>query len=296
MKKIVLCLLLLFVCGAEVYGHAAKQEVVKDDTIVKLERQALELVEKDDFDSALKLFAGYARSNTENSYYKDQYSILRRVIKMKKLIDSALAAADHNGQTQEKLKEYAQAIRAYYYEKGYYTQAVKLDNQILELNYSAQSVANYLESLVIINDNVLADQLSAANIGSEETGVDFKIMQALLDARNGYSDKAVATIDSMKFSAELYPRCLVYCAAIYKIAGQDNNACSSIVKALENTAPTQMSTTRILIEKLSDLDSIRTTEQYVSALQTESKVYQSGCTGGSSCNSCSLKGSCPSGN
>ena len=141
------------------------------------------------------------------------------------------------------------------------------------------------------------EKMSTAGLQSENNNnPDYSVIGALLTARNGDVAGSVELLDAIDFSAELYPRCLVYSAAIYKLAGERDKFLACIVKALEHTAPTQMATTRGVVESLAEFQDLMGDEQYIASLQTESKVYQSGCTGGSSCNSCSLKGSCPSSN
>lgn len=303
MKKIILltCVLVLFAVPAELLAHAAKMEVVKDDTIIQLEQQVRKLIIEDgDKEAALAIYARYARDNKDNSYYKDQYSILRRVIKMENVLESSLASPDHNGLSADKMNSYLLAVRSYYYDKGYYSRAVDLDRQALQLEESVQNITNCLESLLLVNDmagaSEVMEKMSAAGLQSENVNPDYSVMGALLVARNGDIAGGVKLLEAIELSAEQYPRCLVYSAAIYKLAGERDKFLTCLVKALENTAPTQMATTRGVVESMSEFQDIVGDEQYLAALQTESKVYQSDCTGGSSCNSCSLKGSCPSSN
>ena len=167
MKKRILltCVLILFTVPAELFAHAAKKEVVKDDTIIQLEKQVRKLIVEDgDEEAALAIFARYARENKDNSYYKDQYSILRRVIKMANVLESSLASPDHNGLSADKLNSYVLAVRSYYYDRGYYSRAVELDRQVLQLEESIQNITNCLESLLLVNDTEGASEDYGENV------------------------------------------------------------------------------------------------------------------------------------
>jgi len=88
------------------------------------------------------------------------------------------------------------------------------------------------------------------------------------------------------------PRAQVYIASIYKAAGKQELAWAALSKALEQTPPTQTAETRNLISVAPEFKDSVEVKEFQTALATESKVKQTSCTGGSDCNTCSLKEKC----
>ncbi len=294
-KLIILAVLVSSLNCMQVYGHTAKKEIQKDDVMLEIQKQVKELIlKKNDYDAALKLYAEQARKNTHETYYRDQYSILRRVIKMKRAMQEISGNPAEISETElKKWESYYQAVRAYYYSQGFYEESPDLDNKAVEILKSDQAKLNYIETLVVLDKNEEAKKVIEQTAGKIDLPA-FNTLALLVQARMTPSDSITKQLEDIQIGLKDNPLCLVYFACIYQIQGDINEAYKKIVKALENTSPTQITTTRKMIETLKEFHDLSEDKKFQAALQTQSKVYQSGCTGGSSCNSCSLKDTCPS--
>lgn len=295
MKKLLFTAALIGIYAApSVFAHTAKKEVKKDDTMLNLEKKVRELIlEKGDYDSALKIYASAARKYTCEPYYKEQYSILRRVIKMKKAMKSEKTAELTDSQ-KKKWTSYYFAIRGYYYAQGYYSESLALDKNASEILKTDQAKINYLETMVVLDHKDQAQKFCSEITGPLREKTIFRILGLLARPENTDNFNVIQELGKIAFSPEDNPRCMVYSACIYQLNNNHEKACQSIIKALESTPPTVIPATRKLIRNMKQLQKCSESRKFQAALKTESKVYQSGCTGGSSCNTCSLKGKCPS--
>lgn len=251
----------------------------------KLESQVRKLiVEKNDYPAALKVYAKAARSNMENPYFKQQYSILRRVIKMKR------AMATEN--SEKKWMSYYQAIRSYYYASGYYKESVKLDEVAYGKFKTDELLLNLFETSVILEDNEKTSALINKAGDELKKNTKFCVLKLLLKARSGDISISKADLEKYKSRIKSNPESLVYIAGLYLKQNDPKNAFECIALALENTIPTQMSTTRNLAYSLAVFKSVAKSEGFKQVLRTESKVKISDCTGGGDCSTCSLKNNC----
>ncbi len=296
MKKFVLVVVFLYVAyaGQMAFGHAAKTEIAKDDTMIKLDQQVDKLItENGDFTAALELYAKVAKSNTSQPYYKEQYSILRRVIKMNQAIEATISQELNEASTKA-LTGYFAGVRGYYYSRGYYGLAVALDKQAADKLGGADNQLAYLESLVAAGENAQAGEYLAGGAVSGADNTHLAVLKALVSTRGGqaFTDWPAAEQWQQELTSD--PLAQVYIACLYKSAGKQEQSFASLVQALEQTPPTQMAVTKNLIAAAAEFSDSADNKDYLAALSTQSKVYQSGCTGGSSCNSCSLKDSCSS--
>ncbi len=297
MKTSIFCMLAVILTGYSLMAaDILDSSIQTDQAILSLEAKVKDVVLADsDFDSALKLYANAARENADNSYYKDQYSILRRVIKMKTALDKAAGTTDNlNDTVIKRLSTYYQAVRAYYYSKGFYSESLKLDDMAMKLIPGEQQALNYAESVVVVNPDNALETVSGISADSENGAGQIELYNLLLQSRKAKSDNLQAAVDKIKVNPEADPESLVYLACIYKNAGDQAKAYEYVQMALEHTVPSEINGTRILASSMEEFKGEANGKEFVEVLKTESKVAQSGCTGGSSCNSCSLKGKCSS--
>jgi tetratricopeptide (TPR) repeat protein len=295
MKKILFILIILFNCCPHIFAHVAKKEVKKDTKMLELEQQVkTAILEQGDYNKALKLFATAAREQTDQPYYKEQYAILRRVIKMKRAMQAEQMQKELSEAELKKWNSYYSAVRAYYYDQGLYSESIELDKTASEKLGTDQSIINYLETLAVLDKVQQAEQFISTSSESVKDKTEFVILESLFKQRAGNAVNIQELDIKASKAAKDAPRAFVYLACIYQLQDNQNKALQSIVKALENTPPTQITMTRKLITNMKEFNEILKTDKYQRAMETESKIYQSGCTGGSSCNSCSLRETCPS--
>ncbi len=285
MKKITV-ILMMALCQLA-FSHAPQREVKKDDQMLKIEADVKKAItEENKYDKALEIYAEAARRNRSEPYYRQQYSILRRVIRMKNAMDSE--------SDNKKWQDYYSAVHGYYMMQGYFTKALELAQQASEKLDTDVVKLDLMKLLIISGNDIQAEQIAGSNAGSLSNDIRFQSLQSLLLARSGQSAQAIEAAENLTSSTE--PSVMVNIACIYMAVGQKDMALNGIAAAIENTAPTQVPQIRLLIKNMPEFKDMLEDEAFIKAVATESKVFQSGCTGGSSCGSCSLREKCPSSN
>jgi hypothetical protein len=244
------------------------------------------IVQKKDYPTALQQYAAAAKENPQATYYRDQYAVLQRVIKIKKLM-----AEETN---LEKWKSYAQAVRSYYYGKGYYSEALEVDQAAAGKFDTADFAANYLETLLLTGKNDEAAKFVESKKITEKT-LRYQTLEAVLQARTGKLESALNTAKTVQIAPKTNSQSCFDLARVYWAAGDKEKSFSNLTTFMEHTAPSEQPVAQILIQKSSEFAPLQGTEELKKVLSTPSKITQSGCTGGSSCGSCSLKDKCASG-
>jgi tetratricopeptide (TPR) repeat protein len=284
MKLIHLCLLLL-VMGGPLFPAADAPSAAPDQG---LELQQLEsavrllMVKDGGYQAALKAYAKAARANPNSQYLRDQFALLRRVIKMQKALQTETNV--------EKWKSYARAVRAYYYTKGLYKAALALDSTVYEKAPDAQTATQKLESLLLVQKSNDAMALSRAL--KAQKPVRLQTLRPVVLAQHGQADAALAAIADLKIDPRQDPTPFVDFARIYWAAKKHEDAYASMRLFLEHTAPTERATSHHMLLGCPDFKSLHKKDAFQAMLATKSKVTQSGCTGGSSCSSCKLRDRC----
>jgi tetratricopeptide (TPR) repeat protein len=295
-KELLLAVIVMTGIGLDAYAHTATKEVQKDDAMLAIESQVRSLIlEHNDYQAALKLYADEARKNAGQSYYQEQFSILRRVIKMKKAMEADFDnPADKSDADLKKWNSYYQAVRAWYYAQGFYSKSLELDKTAFEVLKTDAAQLNYFETLVVLNRNAEAKEYLDQAKGPVKDHPVFQTLALLVQARLAPSDAILGQLKLVNPDPRANPASIVYAGCIHQLHHDSKQAFAQLAIALENTAPTQIGATRRMIESMKEFQDCHTDKAYQAALQTQSKIYQSGCTGGSSCNSCSLRTTCPS--
>lgn len=294
MKKLLMVLMLVLSCSEILFAHAASSEKVKDDFMIRLDNQVDYLIlSRGDLQGALGLYAQAAKNNTKETYYREQYSILRRVIKMEQAIKAACESSEINQQEKEQILGYVVAVRSYYFSRGYYELAVELDRESLAKFAGDDLKVKYLESILAAGNNHLAAEI-LANWQIDGNDSHLAVLQALGTSRTGGSFTDWSGAKQWAAAKDIDPLTMVYLGCLYQAGGKKQQAMELLSKAIEQTAPTQMSITKKLIAAAPEFSALQDDADFKRVLATESKIYQSGCTSGSSCNSCSLKDKCSS--
>jgi hypothetical protein len=113
-------------------------------------------------------------------------------------------------------------------------------------------------------------------------------------ARAGKTDEAREI--AAKMSKTVADTGTLYISARMRAAiGQDRLALSELVKCFESVPPSRLGALKSHAKSCVDFASLVSTDGFADALKTESKVAESSCSGGSSCSTCPMRGSCSGG-
>ena len=285
MRNYIMIGLIWCFCTSLIWGADVK--LTSDPAQQKIDKQVKQLItEKQDFKAALMVYAKAARANPSSVYYKNQFALLRRIIKMNRAL-----TVETN---PKKWTSYAKAVRSYYYTQGYYTQALELDMQAFKKFPEPSFAVNKLESLLLLNKNQQAAELLTHNSLKANTDMRLSTLRLVCLSRTNQTDKALASAESIKIDPRKYPETLLDLARVYKAANKDKLAMACLKQFLEHTVPTALPGMRRMAENCTEFNTLLNTKSFQAVLATQSKVSQSGCTGGSSCASCKLKSKCAS--
>lgn len=287
MRTVGLLALVLSLPLATLWAAEATSEAMPSDAkTVALEEQVRQLIEEQqDYKAALMAYAKAARANPTETYYRSQFALLRSVGKMQAAMGTEPVA--------EKWQGYAEAVRNYLYGKGFYQAALTVDTAGYEKFNDVSHGSKKLETLLMLNKNDEAATL-AQGLEATETSTRLATLKPVALARAGQVTQAVAAVEKLTINADKDPYALFDLARISQAAGKQDEAYSYLKLFLEHTVPSEMATSRNMINLCEDFSALHDQEAYVTVLATESKVEQSDCSGGSSCGSCSLKGKCSS--
>ncbi|HOA74047.1 MAG TPA: hypothetical protein PL151_21180 [Phycisphaerae bacterium] len=244
-----------------------------------------ELLAKADFDGALKAYAAAAKADSSNPQYRNEYSMLRQVITLRERL-----SVEKN---PEKWQAGARALRNYYNSHKLYEEALTLDKQLHEKVNSVDSAISLAGSYLALDRAAEAEQVLAA-IDPAKLTPEAMIIQAIAQARQSKMDQAKAAAEKIKLPADAGPNLLYNYACLQARIGDKAGAGATLTRCFEQIPPSRLAATKEIARQDPDLAALAGTPELAAALKTESKVKESGCSGGSSCGSCAKKGSCSS--
>jgi len=288
MKMRMLVVVTLGVVGIPL-AHAAEvgAQTPSDPVAQALEKQVRQFIEQDqNYQAAVTAYAQAARTHPTDAYYRDQFALMRSVAKLQ----AALAGEP----VAEKWRVSAEAVRAYLYSRGFYQAALAVDQAAYERFKDLPSAARKLESLLLAGQDSQAQSFvqSLGQIAADAAPARWPTLCAVALARSGKTAEALAAVADVKVNPQENLTSLFDLARVFKAAGKTDDAMYALRLFLEHTVPTEMATSQSMITLCADFKDLQGQEQFKTVLATQSKVAQSGCTGGSNCSTCALKGKC----
>ncbi len=248
--------------------------------------QAEALLAKADFDGALAVYGNAAKADTSNTECREAYAVLRRVIKMRETV-----AKETN---PERLAAASAALRAFYLEHEIYGEALALDQKTFEREKSADAAAHLAQTQLELGQNTEAEA-TIAQIAADQTTFELRLLKAIAMARQGRTEEAGALLSDIQAPENPSPGVCYNMACAYAQAGDAEAALKWLVQAFENIPPSRLEAVKARASADKDLASLTTHPGFAAALKTESKVKESGCSGGTSCGSCPSRAKCSSG-
>lgn len=244
------------------------------------------LLTQGDFAGAIEAFGTAAKNDRSNAQYRAAYMVLRKVIRMRE----SLASETNAGKRQA----IATALRAFYYDNSVFAEALPLDREAYEKAKTPETALNLADSLLATGNDGEAAKILAAH--PDPSNGAWLTAQALAAARQGQAKQANEFLSKAAAAqgeaAEPWP---MFQAAQARMLLKDNaGAMAELKSAFEMTAPSRQPVLRNIVSHADEFASVTKDPAFVAVLDTPSKIEQSSCSGGSSCGSCQLKGSCSS--
>jgi thioredoxin-like negative regulator of GroEL len=239
-----------------------------------------------DLQGALQQFAKAARADQSNQEYVQHYAMVRQVVMMR----DSLPKEKDLAQWEYK----ARALHTFYLNNGLYADALKVDQQLhAKLNTGASALL-LAETQLAMNKPAEAAEVLAALAADKHT-VATKSLHGLAVARQGKPEEARKIAQAIQLTSDEGPGAVYAAARLHAAIGDNEEACRMLVRCFESSAPSRLAGFKQHAKTSPEFASLAADAGFVAALQTESKVPESKCSGGSSCATCPMRGKCASG-
>lgn len=249
----------------------------------KASAEGIALLKKGNFEGAKKAFAAAAKADPEKAEYRQQFSFVSRVIKLR------------DGLAQEKsLTKWtgtARALRNFYLRQGLINEALDISKQMNEKLKTADSAVALAE--VQLKAGKAADAIGVLSSLDPKTATPYsQAFLGLAYARDGKTAEAKKVAEKLVIPADADFNMLFTSAALYAQVGNSAKSISALTRSFEATPPSHLQAYKNVAQKSKDFASVAGTPEFEKALKTETKVKESGCSGGSDCSKCPSRGGC----
>lgn len=242
------------------------------------------LLEKSDFDAALRAFAAAARGDLDNDSYRQQYSLVRRIIDLRKQMDAE--------KDPERWEYTARALHAFYLDQGLHSQAVGVARKIHEKIGTAASGTMLAETELALNRNADAEKtLASLDRGGHSTPATRALWGVAL-ARLGKAGEAKKLAAAVALAADAGPQLTYSYARLQAATGNADAALAALEKCFQSLPPSRLENFKEHAKLCPDFAVMASTAGFAKVLQTESQVAESACSGGSGCAGCPMRNKC----
>lgn len=241
------------------------------------------LLTKGDFHGALTAYAAAARADRANSDYVQRYALVRRVVDLR-----AQLAAEKD---PERWQNLARSLHAFYVGERVYSEALALDRQIFARIQDAPSAAMLAETQLAMG---LSGE-AVETLRSLEPGKATPATQALLGialARDGRPEEARRIAAELSLPQDAGPGVVYAAARLHAAVGQQDKAIASLRTCFESVLPSRLDVFKAHARQCPEFAALAATAGFAEVLLTKSKLAESGCSGGSSCAGCPMRGKC----
>jgi tetratricopeptide (TPR) repeat protein len=241
---------------------------------------------KADFPEALRAFSRAVHADRDNQEYIQNYAMVRQVIMLRRQL-----AAEKDAARWEYI---ARGLHAFYVENALHGEALALDRKIHARLGNTSSAVMLAETQLALNMDAEAAETLAALPSAKQTA-STQSLHGLALARQGQLEEAKRMAATVDVPAEAGPG-VTYCAARLNAAvGNDEQALVLLTRCFESVAPSRLDRFKQHARQSPEFVSLASTPTFAQVMETESKVAESKCSGGSRCAGCPMRGKCSKG-
>ncbi len=244
------------------------------------------LLAQGDFDGAVKAFAAAVKADRDNEDYRQQYALVRQIVKLRKRIGKE--------RNPEKWEKSARALRAFYYEHRIYSEALSLDREFHTRLDNAESAAMLAETELNLGMNDEAAELLAGLDSQQATPRSHALLGIAL-ARQGKLDDARGVAEKCQLPDDAGPGVYFDVARLRALLGDASDALAMLTRCCESTLPSRLEALKYRAKECKDFRALAAGPEFAKVLETPSKIKESGCSSGSSCGKCPSRTSCGKG-
>ena len=264
-------------------AYAANPESTEKAT--ELFQKGRALLAAGDFAGAAAAYEAAAAADPEELNYQVSAAVLKRVISLRE----ALPRLDGTPKWAPAIK----AIYAYCLENHAFTEALKQAAALHAKQADGESAA--MVARVHLEQGEQQEAIAVLDAVSPEkrTNETWTLLGIAL-ARSGDVEKARAAAQAVKPADAPDPALLFDGARLCSLLGDGDAAVKHLISAFENTPPSRLEVVRTQARECADLAALHALPVFESALATKSKVIESKCSSGASCDQCPSRATCES--
>ncbi|MBK9119155.1 MAG: hypothetical protein IPM18_06075 [Phycisphaerales bacterium] len=255
------------------------------DTPEQLSEKGAALLSKGDFDGALRAFVAATKAEPTSETYRQQATLLQRVIRLRAELDRYEGAA---------WLARAESLHTYYIEHQVLDEALSLAEQLHTRAPSAASVARRARTQLAAGREAEAAGL-LRGLNADQSSPETRALLGLALARLGETAAAQSAIEGLASADEVSGALLFDLACVRARTGDCTESLALLQRSLEQTPPSQLEAMKSRANQSVDLASVRSSGDYPKVLAATSKVPESKCSTGTSCGACPSRTSCGDG-
>jgi tetratricopeptide (TPR) repeat protein len=238
------------------------------------------LLDRGDIRGALAAYIEAAELDPGKQAYTVRALVLRRVERMRTLIES--------DDTSPRWRTAAITLHAFYLDEGLTDLALELDRKAHARLDSSGSAILLAETLLLLDrDEEVAKLLSAR----PRPALHERVLEGIALARLGRKEEAEKLDAAISVPGNAPSILLRDLARLKARLGAAEKALPLLRSSFEKTSANALDGARRRVRACSDFAALRSTPAFQEVLRTTSKIEE-GCSGGSSCGSCPKRGEC----
>ena len=243
-----------------------------------------ELLAEGDFQGALGAYSAAVQAAPENQEYLQHFMLLRRVMVLQKALDEE--------KDPQRWEYVARALNSFYLSQGIYSQALTLNRQVHARLKTGSSAVMLAETALAMNKNDEAAEV-LGDLASNQVTASTQALLGVALARLGKLDEAGRVAGSVALPDNAGAGTVYRLARLHAVTGNSAQALTTLGRCFESLPPSRLAGFKHHATRCPDFASLVTTAGFATVLQTESKVPESKCSGGSNCAGCPMRGGCP---
>jgi hypothetical protein len=272
-RAAVLLLAILLVAPHHATAQTAKQAFAKGKALLAAA----------DFQGAMQAFARAAQADLANQEYLQHFAIVRRVVALREMLDT---------ETDDTRWEYiARGLYKFYSSHELKGESLALAGKMHDRLRSASSAKMLADAQLDSDMNAEAAATLASLPASQQTAAT-RALRGVALAREGHVDEARQIAGSLTLTEDVGPGQVYAAARLSAAVGNHKDATKLLSRSFESVAPSLLPAFKQQAQKCPEFAGLVSKPAFAQALQTESKVPESKCSGGSRCSSCPMRAKC----
>jgi thioredoxin-like negative regulator of GroEL len=236
-----------------------------------------------DLRAAVKSYGAAVKLDRDNQQYLQQYMLVRRAVALQ---DAVAKESD-----PQKWEQSALALRSFFSAQGLHAQALPLDRAMLDRSETADNALQLAETLLALERSEEAAEV-LTGLDPQRATTASRAMLSVALARQGKLEQAKEIAKRVTPGAEEEPGTLYLTARMHAAVGNADQAQSLLTRCYQSVPPSRLDSLKALTRQCRDFAGLVSLASFATVLNTESKVPESKCSGGSSCSTCPMRGNC----